>query len=360
MVDPDDKRLTEFVWRIVDPDNLVLIEAPPASKTGSNYLGATLNRVAGLRIAAVPGSIPSSSPPVGDPMVAEGVGWGGFRLGASRQELIKTFGPPDPNNDPESEWISWKSTYHVDCMIDDARGTNHLRFGEGFSRSLGSGVRIGSSEADARAAYGESDYTVNHPTTKMLTYYRHGLLMWLRRGAVESFQVFAPATTSVAEARATSSMLLRQRTKARSRMAEDRKRFSQQELSEIGLLYHAQDRTLNIEEARTNLRVLLEKFPSSNRAGCAVVCLGQASRGDEQIAYYRLAISDYTDCYFGDGVQVGALARFLLGKVRQTSGRVDEARALYAEIRRNYPESVDHDGRLLLKKLPPLAEASGD
>lgn len=44
MVEPDDKRLTEFQWIVSSNDNLELIAEPPATKTGAQYLGTTLSR----------------------------------------------------------------------------------------------------------------------------------------------------------------------------------------------------------------------------------------------------------------------------------------------------------------------------
>lgn len=45
MAQPADERLTEFVWAFVSPDRLMLIESPPVAKIGSDYRGATLDRV---------------------------------------------------------------------------------------------------------------------------------------------------------------------------------------------------------------------------------------------------------------------------------------------------------------------------
>jgi hypothetical protein len=42
---PTDPRLTEFVWKVENANSLTLIEAPPASKIGSDYKGATLTRL---------------------------------------------------------------------------------------------------------------------------------------------------------------------------------------------------------------------------------------------------------------------------------------------------------------------------
>lgn len=46
MEQPADPRLTEFVWAFVSPERLMLIESPPVAKIGSDYRGATLDRVA--------------------------------------------------------------------------------------------------------------------------------------------------------------------------------------------------------------------------------------------------------------------------------------------------------------------------
>ena len=45
VVEPNDPRLTEFVWRIEDPDNMVLVKSPPGEKIGSDYTGAKLRRL---------------------------------------------------------------------------------------------------------------------------------------------------------------------------------------------------------------------------------------------------------------------------------------------------------------------------
>ena len=163
-------------------------------------------------------------------------------------------------------------------------------------------------------------------------------------------------TTALTPGKAESSLRARQRAKALERMRRDKEVFSQQELDEINSLYHAADKGLETGEAReTRLKTLVAKYPKSNRAGCAVVYLGQASRGDEQIAYFKQAIADHGDCYYGDGVQVGAYARFLLGKAYLESGRAHEASLLFDDIRSNYPDAVDHGGDSLAAKLPPTA-----
>ncbi|MEN6406011.1 MAG: protein kinase [Thermoguttaceae bacterium] len=44
MLEPQDQRLTEFVWQVENPNQMVLIESPPIGKTGAEYRGAMLKR----------------------------------------------------------------------------------------------------------------------------------------------------------------------------------------------------------------------------------------------------------------------------------------------------------------------------
>ena len=65
------------------------------------------------------------------------------------------------------------------------------------------------------------------------------------------------------------------------------------------------------------------------------------------------AIAGHGDCFYGDGVQVGAFARFLLGYVYHKSGDTEKAKPLFDEIRKDFPDAVDHRGRSLVEQLPP-------
>jgi hypothetical protein len=44
IVEPNDRRLLGFAWEVRGDGRLVLVDQPPVSKTGSNYLGARLTR----------------------------------------------------------------------------------------------------------------------------------------------------------------------------------------------------------------------------------------------------------------------------------------------------------------------------
>ncbi len=153
-----------------------------------------------------------------------------------------------------------------------------------------------------------------------------------------------------------------QQMKARRRMQRDARAFSQQQRSEIESLYQVANQRWRTQQARDVLKTLVEKYKKANRTGCAILYLGQMSSGDEQIAYFKQAIADHSDCFYGDGVQVGAFARFLLGQVYLDSGKTELAKKLFDEIRRKYPDSVDHRGESLVAQLPQIKkrEDSGE
>jgi hypothetical protein len=93
---------------------------------------------------------------------------------------------------------------------------------------------------------------------------------------------------------------------------------------------------------------LIKKYPGFNRAGCAMLYVAQMSRGDERAKYLQDCIEKYDDCFYGDGVQVGAYARFLLAEDCRSKGEEEKAAAFYSEIRARFAEAIDHSGKLLV------------
>ena len=122
-------------------------------------------------------------------VVVEGIGWDSFRLGATREELVKAYGQPDPNPNPQIPWVSWKSKYHVDCFFGRDGHAVEIRFNKGFSLPLASGIKIGSSEKEVLAAYGVPDNIVQQPQAKMFVYPRRGVILWVMDGKVFDFTV---------------------------------------------------------------------------------------------------------------------------------------------------------------------------
>jgi len=144
--------------------------------------------------------------------------------------------------------------------------------------------------------------------------------------------------------------------KAREKMQEEDKKLSPAEAEEIERLYQVANKNWNSEEAKLNLRTLIAKYKTGNRIGCATLYLGQTSSGDEQLDYLEQAAQDYPNCYYGDGVQVGAYARFMLYKLYREKGDNDLAAKQAAELRKLYPDAIDHGGNNLLQLLGLEAE----
>lgn len=79
------------------------------------------------------------------------------------------------------------------------------------------------------------------------------------------------------------------------------------------------------------------------------------STGDEQIEYLQQAIDSFSDCFYGDGAQVGAYARFVLLCRYHRDGGKEKTDRLAEEIRTGYSNAIDHRGR----KIVDLLEAAG-
>ena len=138
-----------------------------------------------------------------------------------------------------------------------------------------------------------------------------------------------------------------QRDKARARMRKDSEVYSRDELKVIENLYQVANKKWRSEEGKESLKTLIGTYDKANRTGCAILYLGQMSKGVEREKYLKQAIEDYSDCFYGDGVQVGAYARFYLAYHYKENGKADEAERLYAEIHDLFPNAIDHKGNLL-------------
>ena len=139
---------------------------------------------------------------------------------------------------------------------------------------------------------------------------------------------------------------------AHQRMRQDQSRFSQEALAEMESLMRIADQQFGSAAAWDAMKTLVEKYLDANRTGCSLVYLGQMNKDGRQLAYFQQAIDKHSDCYYGDGVQVGAFARFQLGQAYWKNGRKEEARKLFEELRRDFPQAVGHNGRLLVEQLP--------
>jgi hypothetical protein len=141
------------------------------------------------------------------------------------------------------------------------------------------------------------------------------------------------------------------RARAQARFRRDREMFSAQELRDLETLYQSANRNIRGPGARDLLLQVISKYPGSNRAGCAVLYLADISSGNERESFLKRAIAEHGDDWYGDGVQVGALARVYLAGHYAGTNRRDDAVALAEEVRKSFPDAVDHTGGSLIDTL---------
>ena len=134
---------------------------------------------------------------------------------------------------------------------------------------------------------------------------------------------------------------------ARRRMREDRGKYSPEVLSEVEQLYQTANKDWRSPEAVAALEKLVNEYPDLNRTGCATLYLGQMSQGAEKVDYLMRAKGDFSDCYYGNGVNVGAYATYLLACHHQQQGEYDQANKLFSNIKTDHAYAIDHRGRLL-------------
>ena len=158
----------------------------------------------------------------------------------------------------------------------------------------------------------------------------------------------------VALAQAAEPTIEQLREAAQQRMREDRTRYSAEQMREIEALYQRANRDLKAEGAMSALKQLVDKYPQSNRAGCALLYVARLAPGVDREALLKQAIANHSDARYGDGTQVGAFARAFLADLLRRSNRLDEAKALAAEVVAKYPGAVDHGGRRIADVLKQI------
>jgi hypothetical protein len=141
------------------------------------------------------------------------------------------------------------------------------------------------------------------------------------------------------------------REKFEQRRAQDRDKYTPEQLREAEELTGVADQKWGSPEGIEGLKTIIKKYPDSNRAGCSTLYLAQLSQGEERAKYFQDCIGKYNDCFYGDGVQVGAFARLLLAQDCRNNGDGKKAEALENEIKTQYADAVGHNGNLLVDSL---------
>ena len=187
-----------------------------------------------------------------------------------------------------------------------------------------------------------------------------GWSVWAADGAEAKKTAPAALTHASPKAKAEQSAAKPERKDARTaarklaqeRFAKDAEKFDLATRREIETLYRKSS-AKDADAAARALKTLVEKYPEANRTGCAVMYAAQRSRnGAERERLLKLAIEKFGGCFYGDGAQVAPYARWYLAKLYAKTGKADEAKKLFDEIRAQYPEAVTHRGGKFSEYLP--------
>lgn len=161
------------------------------------------------------------------------------------------------------------------------------------------------------------------------------------------------ALTPFAEKEKAEQRIAEQRSKAKQRMRKDAEHYSRDDLRKIETLYQVANKQWRTQEGKDSLEILIDKYDHANRTGCALLYLGQMSQGKDREEYLERAIDDFSDCFYGNGVQVGAYARYYLAFHYKEAGKTSKAKKLFEEITKKYPDAIDHKGRFLVDQIDP-------
>lgn len=142
--------------------------------------------------------------------------------------------------------------------------------------------------------------------------------------------------------------------KARERMREDLEEYSREELQEIETLYQVANNNWRSEEARKSLEKLVDEYDDANRTGCALLYLAQYSEGEKREEYLRRVVEDFSDCYYGDGCQVGGYGRYLLIALLREKGATDECAEIVKEVEDDYATATSHRRQLIVEMVRDL------
>ncbi len=155
------------------------------------------------------------------------------------------------------------------------------------------------------------------------------------------------ALAPVMEKEKAEQIITQQRNEAKKRMRKDSEVYSRDELKEIESLYQVANKQWKSQEGKDSLKELIKKYDKANRTGCALLYLGQMSKGEDREGYLKQAIEDFSDCFYGNGVQVGAYARYYLAYYYKELGDEKKSEELFSEIGEKYPNAINHKGKLL-------------
>jgi cell division septum initiation protein DivIVA len=138
------------------------------------------------------------------------------------------------------------------------------------------------------------------------------------------------------------------RAAAKLRAAKDEESFTADQLHEMEMIYQEARKKPSFDEVTEAMQPLFERFPGTNRAGCAALYIARNCQGEARERWLQYTITQGSDCLFLDGTSAGGLARVLLAADRIAAGQKAEAGRLLSEVRTAYAGGIDFEGTPLV------------
>ncbi len=138
------------------------------------------------------------------------------------------------------------------------------------------------------------------------------------------------------------------------RVAQDRANFSPVILKELEDLYQVGNLKPKSPEARASLEKLIQdsRFEKTNRYGCALIYLATIPGVMNVEDLLKKAIAEYSDCWYGDGVNIGGYATYLLADYYHDLDNKEAAKKYFSQLKTKYPDAIGHAGQMLADKIP--------
>ena len=138
------------------------------------------------------------------------------------------------------------------------------------------------------------------------------------------------------------------------RLGQDRSNFSPALLKELEDLYQVANIKAKSPEARASLETLIQdaRFEKTNRYGCALIYLATIPGVMNVEELLKKAIAQYSDCWYGDGVNVGGYATYLLADYYHGLANKEAAKQYFSQLKTKYPDAIGHAGQMLADKIP--------
>lgn len=138
--------------------------------------------------------------------------------------------------------------------------------------------------------------------------------------------------------------------KARERIADDARYYSSEEREEIIKLYTSW-KSKKSKEREAIVLTLQRRFPRANLTGCITFRMALSSSRSRQIKLLQQVIKNYNDSWYGNGVQIGPLARYYLIIMLMQDGKKAEAKKYRDELETSYPNALYSSQTLLSHQL---------